>query len=533
MTDGYKTMELQKEDLEKFYEDTFWGLQEGTIIKGKIIHINDDGVIVDIGTKCEGLVPAAEFSAVELNKLKPGSEIEVYIVNAENFEDFIRLSKERATRIKIWEMLEEAFQKGTHIEGKITGKVKGGMTVDVEGVNAFLPGSHIDLKSSADTDHLMGQVSTFKVIKINTKKSNVIISRRIILEEQREERRKETLVNLKEGTVIKGTVKNLTDYGAFFDLGGVDGLLHISDMSWGRISHPGELFRIGGTADLIVLKFDQETERVTLGFKQRKPDPWSKAEEKYPPGTKVTGKIINIVDYGIFIELEEGLEGLVHVTEFEWLEKVKKPSKYFSIGDTVEAIILNVNCTDKRISLSIKQLKPNPWESVKQKYSVGQKISGEVKSFTDFGAFISLEEGIDSLLHISDISWTKHIKHPSEVLQKGQDIEVVILNIDTEKERLAVGLKELTPDPWIEEIPNKFHEGENVNGKIVKISSAGLFLELEGEVEGLVYSSEIEMAQDQKIEDTFKTGEELNARIIKVDLSERKIGLSMKTDLEV
>lgn len=525
-------MEPQMEDLERFYADTFKGLQEGSIIKGTILQIREDGIIVDIGTKCEGFIPSLEFSAEESCNLKQGDEIEVYVMHAGNFDDFVSLSKEKASKIKTWEILEDAYHKGSQIEGKIVGKIKGGMTVDIAGVKVFLPGSQIDLKSSRDTDHLIGQVCDFKVIKINNKRSNVIVSRRILLEEERDKNRKEVLAKLKEGTIVNGVVKNLTDYGAFIDLGGVDGLLHISDMSWGRISHPGELFRIGGAVEVIVLKFDREAERVTLGYKQNKPDPWTKAGEKYNPGKKVIGKVINIVDYGIFIELEEGLEGLVHVTEFDWIEKVKKPSKYFSIGETVEAVILNVNSVDKRISLSIKQLKPNPWDTIKQKYSLGQKITGMVKSFTDFGAFISLDEGIDTLLHISDISWTKHIKHPSETLKKGQNIEVVILSIDTEKERITVGIKELTPDPWIQEIPDKYKLGDHKNGKIVKITNFGLFIELEGGIEGLIYSSEIEKPADEKLEDMFKIGAELSARIIKVDISERKIGLSMKTIME-
>jgi len=522
-------MELQKEELERLYAETFKGLQENTILKGKIIQVKQEGIIVDIGTKCEGFVPSVELSEEERNNLKQGDEIDVYVMDIRNLNGFISLSREKATRIKTWEMLEDAFHNGLPIEGKIIGKVKGGMTADICGVKAFLPGSHIDLKSPKDTDHLIGQVCAFKVLKVNSKRSNVIVSRRTILEEQRNELRKETLAKIKEGALIQGAVKNLTDYGAFIDLGGVDGLLHISDMSWGRVSHPGELFRIGDTIEVIVLKFDREAEKVTLGYKQKKPDPWTNAEEKYPEGKKVVGKVINIVDYGIFIELEEGLEGLVHVTEFDWLEKVKKPSKYFSIGDAVEAVVLSVSSHDKKISLSIKQLKPNPWEVIKQEYHVGQKITGRVRNFADFGAFISLDEGIDALLHISDISWTKHINHPSEVLKKGQKIEVVILSIDPQKERIAVGLKELTPDPWVEEIPNKYKLGDAVKGKIIKKADFGLFVELEGGVEGLIYSSEIEKNQEEESDDIFKIGTELTARIIKVDTSNRKIGLSMKT----
>ena len=522
-------MELQREDLEKLYADTFRGLQEGAILKGKVLQIKQEGIIVDIGTKCEGFIPAGELSAEELNNLKQGDEIEVYVTDARHFDEFVRLSMKKASRIKTWEILEDAYHNGVPINGKIVGKVKGGMTVEIEGVKAFLPGSQIDLKSLKGTDHLIGSVCTFKVIKVNNKRSNVIVSRRLILEEQRDKLRKETLAKLEEGTQVSGVVKNLTDYGAFVDLGGVDGLLHISDMSWGRVSHPGELFSIGDVIDVIVLKFDSETAKVTLGYKQKKPDPWSNVEGKYPIGKKVVGKIINIVDYGIFIKLEEGLEGLIHITEFDWLEKVKKPSKYFSIGDTVEAVILNVNSTDKRISLSIKQLKPNPWEAIKQRYSIGQKVTGKVRSFTDFGAFISLDEGIDVLLHISDISWTKHLTHPSDILKKGQNIEVVILSIDTEKERIAVGLKELSTDPWIEEIPNKYKLGEQVKGKIVRISDFGLFVELEEGVEGLIYSTEIEKNQEENFDEIFKIGTELTARIIKIDTSERKIGLSIKT----
>lgn len=522
-------MEPQQEELEKLYADSFKGLQEGEVINGRIVQVRQDGVIVDIGTKCEGFIPAVEFSPDERNGLKRGDDIDVYVINARNFDDFVHLSKERAAKIKTWELLEEAFEKGLNVEGKIVGKVKGGMTVEIADVNAFLPGSQIDLKSSRDTDHLLGQVCTFKVIKLNSKRSNVIVSRRVILEEQREKLREKTLAHLQEGEIVEGIVKNLTDYGAFVDLGGVDGLLHISDMSWGRISHPGELFSIGDKIDILVLKFEQESQRVTLGYKQKTPDPWTEAEAKYPLMQKVTGKIINIVEYGIFIELEEGLEGLIHVTELDWLEKIKKPSKYFSIGDTVEALVLNVNSAEKRASLSIKQLKPNPWELIKHKYSVGQKITGIVKSFTDFGAFISLDEGVDALLHVSDMSWSKNVKPPIDILKKGQEIEVVILNIDVEKERIAVGLKNLTPDPWIEDVSSKYRLGDHVKGKVVKISNFGLFVEIEEGIEGLIHSADIENIDNSKIEETFKIGTELTARIIKVDTSERKIGLSMVT----
>lgn len=435
-------MKLQKQELERLYAETFQGIQEGAILKGKIIRKTAEGVIVDIGYKCEGIIYLTEFSQDELGALKHGSEVDVYVVDETTKDGFIPLSKDRATKIKTWEMLEDAFYKGLSVEGKIVGEVKGGMTVDIGGVKAFLPGSHIDLKVLKDTEHLIGQVFPFKVIKVDNKRSNVIVSRRLLLEEEREILKKKTLAFLKEGAIVQGIVKNITDYGAFIDLGGVDGLIHISDMSWGRISHPGELFGIGDIVEVVVLKFDREAERVFLGYKQKKPDPWLMAEEKYLPNKVVRGKIITIVDYGLFIELEEGIEGLVHVTEFDWSERVKKPSRYFSIGDTVEAVVLNVSSTERKISLSIKQLKPNPWELIKQRYTVGQKVSGRVKSLTDFGAFITLNEGVDALLHISDISCNKQIKHPSEVLKKGQRIEAIILSIEPEKERMSLGLRE-------------------------------------------------------------------------------------------
>ncbi len=523
-------MELQREDLEKLYAETFRGLQAGEITRGKIIQIKQEGILVDVGYKSEGIIPAEELSEEEFKTFKPGGEVEVYITGIRDSYGFMVLSKERATKIKTWDMLQEAYEKGLSIEGKIIGKVKGGMTVYVEGIRAFLPGSHIDIKPLKDKDmnNLMDRSFPFKIIKINHNRSNVILSRRVLLEEERGKLRGQTLSKLQEGAIVTGVVKNLTDYGAFVDLGGVDGLLHISDMSWGRISHPGELFSIGDSVDVIVLKFDQESERVTLGYKQKKPDPWTMAEEKYPQGKKVTGKVISITDYGIFVELEEGLEGLVHVTELDWMEKVKKPSKYFSVGDTVEAVVLKIAKDDKRISLSIKQLKPNPWHLISQTYKVGQIVTGKVRSFTDFGAFVSLEEGIDALLHISDMSWTKHIKHPADFLKRGQKIDAVVLSIEPEKERMALGLRNLTPDPWIEEIPDKYKLGDYVEAKIIRIADFGLFVELEGDIEGLIYLSEIEKPSDKKIDEIYKVGDDVTARIIKIDVSERKIGLGMK-----
>lgn len=516
-------------ELEKLYADTFRRLKERAIIRGNVLQIKPDGIIVDVGTKCEGFIPLGELLENEHDHLKPGDDIEVFVENLHDVNGFVKLSRQKAEGIKTWDMLEDAFNKGLPVKGKITGKVKGGMTVTIGGISAFLPGSHIDIKATKNTDHLLGKSCAFKVININHKGSNVIVSRRALMEEERSKLREQTLGTLQEGAIVTGTVKNLTDYGAFIDLGGIDGLLHISDMSWGRISHPGELFSIGDSIEVVILSFNPEAGKVTLGYKQKRPDPWISVEERYPAGTKVMGKVITTTDYGIFIELEEGVEGLIHVSEIDWVEKSLKPSKYFSVGDKVEAVILKVNREDKKISLSIKQLKPNPWELAKNKYTVGQRITGKVKSFADFGAFIALEEGIDALLHISDISWVKRVKHPSDVLKKGQQIEVAVLTVEPEKERISVGLKELTPDPWLQAIPDKYKLGDTVSGKVSTVVEFGIFVELEDGVEGLVHRSEIEKRPDEKMEDLFKTGDEVTARIINVNTAERKIDLSMKT----
>ncbi|RJQ51782.1 MAG: 30S ribosomal protein S1 [Nitrospiraceae bacterium] len=523
-------MEQQQfNDLEKLYADTFRRLKERAIVKGSVLQVKPEGIIVDVGTKCEGFIPLSELLENELTCLKPGDDIEVFIENLHDANGFVKLSRQKAEGVKTWDLLEGAFNKGLPVNGKITGKVKGGMTVSIGGVSAFLPGSHIDIKATRNADHLIGKNCAFKILNINHKGSNIIVSRRALLEEERSKLREQTLCTLKEGSVVKGVVKNLTDYGAFIDLGGIDGLLHISDMSWGRISHPGELFSIGDSVEVVILSFNPEAGKVTLGYKQKRPDPWNSVEEQYPVGGKIMGKVITTTDYGIFVELEEGVEGLIHVSEIDWVEKSLKPSKYFSIGDKVEAVILRVSKEEKKISLSIRQLKPNPWEIAKNKYAVGQRITGKIKNLADFGAFIALEEGIDALLHISDISWVKRIKHPSDVLKKGQQVEVVIRSIEPEKERISVGLKDLTPDPWLHEIPGKYRAGDAVSGKVVNVVDFGVFVELEDGVEGLVHISEIEKNQNERLEDSFRTGDEVTARVINVNPAERKIDLSMKT----
>jgi small subunit ribosomal protein S1 len=516
-------MELKNEELERLYAETFHGIEVGSILTGKVISIKPDSVIVDVGYKSEGIIRGSEFSAGELSGLKEGDDIEVFVEDIVDAEGMLILSKERASKIKAWATLEECLKNNTPIEGTIVEKTKGGAFVDISGVRAFLPGSHVDLRPVKDIDALMGQKMLFKVLKINSRRSNVIVSRRLYLEEERQKKRAETLEKLKEGALMKGVVKNITDYGVFVDLGGVDGLLHISDISWGRITHPSSHFAVGDEIEVIVLQYDKENEKVTLGYKQKRPDPWSNVDEKYPPGTKVTGKVVGITDYGAFIEIEEDLEGLVHATEIDWASRPKHPSKYLTIGQTVEALVLKTDKAERRLSLSIKQLKPSPWQLVSERYRVGQVITGKIRGITEFGAFVGLAEGVDALIHISDLSWTKHIRHPSEVLKKGQTVEAVVLNIEPEKERMALGIKQLTPDPWINEIPKKFKLGDEVKCKVLRITDFGIFVEFDGEVEGLIYSSEI-----IKTEEPIKEGDELWARIIKIDLTNRKMGLSMK-----
>ncbi|MFN3396160.1 MAG: 30S ribosomal protein S1 [Thermodesulfovibrionales bacterium] len=516
-------MEIKNNEMEKLYAETFHRIEEGEILKGRVIHVRHDGIMVDIGYKSEGFIPAEEFSPTELQSVNIDDTLDVYVVDIQDSEGIVLLSREKALKIKAWESLESALEKGQLLEGFICGKAKNGFNVDILGIKAFLPASQIDNKSLKEIDSLIGKTMKFKILKLDQKKSSVLVSRKAAAEEERQERKMETLGKLREGARLKGVVKNITDYGVFVDLGGIDGLLHISDISWGRLSHPSEVFKIGDSVEVIVLKFDPDNERVTLGYKQKRPDPWLSVNEKYPVGLRVKGKVTSITDYGAFIELEEGVEGLVHVSEMDWLPRPKHPSKYLEVGEFIDAMVLKVDKEERRISLSIKQLKPSPWEVISRKYKVGDKVSGKVKSLTEFGAFVGLPEGVDGLIHISDMSWTRHINHPSEILRRGQKIEAIVLNIEPDKERIALGLKQLTPDPWLKEIPERYTLGTEVRCKVLKSSEFGLFVEIEGEVEGLVYSSEI-----LKREEPYKEGDEIIARIIKIDTDERKIGLSMK-----
>jgi small subunit ribosomal protein S1 len=515
-------MELNNSELEKLYEESFHEIEPGSLIKGKVISVKENGVVVDVGYKSEGFVPREEFSEEEVAGIRAGDPIEVFVQDVSDSEGMVVLSRRKAVRLKAWESIEEAVKNDEAVDGVILARTKGGLFVDVYGVKAFLPGSHVGAKAN-ELDSLIGKKFQFKIIKTNNKRSSLVVSRRVLVDAERAKKKEETLKRLEEDAVLKGTVKNITDYGAFVDLGGIDGLLHISDMSWGRISHPSEMLHVGQEIEVLVLKYDPATEKVTLGYKQKMQDPWMNVDVKYPAGSRVQGKVVSITDYGAFIKVEEGLEGLVHVSEMDWAPKPKHPSKYVQVGDEVEALVLKADRDERRLSLSIKQLKPSPWQLVAVNYTQGKVISGKVKSITDFGAFVGLPEGVDGLIHISDISWTRHIKHPSELLKKGQKVDAVVLSVEPEKERMALGIKQLKADPWTGEIPENFHLGDEVKCKVLRLTDFGIFVEMPGEVEGLVYASET-----LKREEPMNEGEEIWARIIKIDLENRKIGLSMK-----
>jgi len=516
-------MDLDRDDLKDLYEQSFKDVHEGSIIKGTVIAVMDDSIVLDIGYKSEGFVPLDEFSEAEQKEIKPGDQFDVYIQKLRDSEGTVSLSRNRALRIKAFNRLQTYYKEGTPVKGIITEPVKGGFYVEIEGTKAFLPGSQLDIKPMKDSSSLLGKEFDFRIIKLNPKMSNIIVSRRALIEEERKSLREETVKHITEGAVLNGTVKNITDYGVFVDLGGIDGLLHISDISWGRISHPSEVFKVGDTVDVIVLQYNAETDKVTLGYKQHRPDPWSDVDTKYPAGAKVKGKITSITDYGAFLEIEEGVEGLIHISEFDWSPRPKHPSKYVSKGEEIEAVVLRSKSTERRLSLSIRELKPKPWDLVAKNYVVGQKISARIRSLTEFGAFVGLPEGVDALIHISDISWTRHIKHPSEVLKRGQTVDAVILSIDTAHEKMALGIKQLKEDPWEKDIPERYTVGEVVTCRVLRMTDFGIFVEINDEVEGLVYASETEPSGTEPGE-----GETITARIIKIEPEERKIGLSMK-----
>jgi len=518
---------MKEESFQELYEESLKSIKEGEVVRGNIIQITDDYVMVDIGYKSEGQIRISEFKDEDGDiAAKVGDEVDVLLEYHEDENGEIVLSKEKATKIKVWDEISKIYKDDGVIDGRIVSKVKGGLSVDI-GVQAFLPGSQVDLRPVRNLDSLIGQQCQFKILKYNKKRRNVVLSRRVLLEKEREALKSDTLDRLEEGKVLKGVVKNITEYGVFVDLGGIDGLLHITDMSWGRVGHPSEMCSIGDSIKVIVLNFDPEKERVSLGLKQLTDDPWSSVDDRYPEGARVTGRVVSLTDYGAFVELEPGIEGLIHVSEMSWTAKVRHPSKVVSVGDIVEAVVLNLNKDNKRISLGMKQVEPNPWDVIGEKYPVGTTIQGKIKNITDFGLFIGIDEGIDGLVHISDLSWTKRIKHPSELYKKGEEIQAIVLNIDKENERFSLGVKQLSADPW-EDIPKRYPVGSSVVGTVTNVTDFGLFVEIEEGIEGLVHVSEISKEKIKTPVGIFQEGQEVTAKVVNIGREERKIGLSLK-----
>jgi small subunit ribosomal protein S1 len=496
------------------------------VIKGTVVNITETHVVVDIGTKSEGMVPIAEVKDHEGNvPFKAGDEIGVMVERGQTEEGYTKLSYERAARLRAWDEIEKAYNEKRSIKGRVIDRVKGGLSVDILGARAFLPGSQVDVRPVRNLDGYKGQEIEVRVIKLNKKRGNVVVSRKQMLDEEITEKRTKTLEHLEEGSVLTGSVKNLTDYGAFVDLGGIDGLLHITDMSWGRLTHPRDLVQVGDEIQVKVLKFDKDKQRVSLGFKQLTPDPWTDAAQRYPVGAKVKGRIISVTDYGAFVELEQGIEGLVHVSEMTWSKRMKHPSKIVNVGDEVETVVLNVNPTERRISLGLKQLESNPWETLGEKYPVGSEVEGRVRNLTDFGAFIEIEDGIDGLVHVSNLSWTKRVKHPSEVLKKGDKVKAAVLAIEPEHRRLSLGIKQLQPDVW-ETFFKQHRIGDVVHGKVLRVASFGAFVEIAEGIEGLCHNSEA--TDDAGAGMKLEPGVEHDFRIIKMNPEEKKVGLSIR-----
>ncbi|MBF0232518.1 MAG: 30S ribosomal protein S1 [Desulfamplus sp.] len=521
------TGEETMDELMGIYEESFKRFEEGQVVTGIIIAVDRDHVLVDVGYKSEGQIAIHEFRDEQGNvNVNLNDEVEVMVEVWDEEEETVILSKEKAAKVKVWDAIKDIYESDGIIEGVITSRVKGGFSVDI-GLPAFLPGSQADLRPIRNMDEMVGQTYTFKVLKYNRKRSNIVLSRRIILENQREQARTETLDSIENDKVMMGVVKNITEYGIFVDLGGVDGLLHITDISWGRVKHPSELFSVGDKIKVKILSFDFEKERVSLGMKQLTPDPWTTAQSKYPVGSKVKGKVVSLTDYGAFVELEEGVEGLIHVSEMSWTRKVRHPSKMVSVGEEVEAVVLDLKPDNRRISLGIKQTVENPWEVISEKYPVGTVIEGKIKNITDFGLFIGIDDDIDGLVHISDISWTKRIKHPSEVYKKNDIIQAVVLDIDKASERFSLGIKQTQPDPW-ETVGQRYRVGTEISGMITNVTDFGVFVELEEGIEGLVHVSEISKEKIKTPVDQFKTGEAITARVMNINSDERRIGLSIK-----
>jgi len=520
--------QLSEDQFKQFFDDYMGdqGIKEQSVVTGQVIAISSDWVTIDINYKAEGLIPLSEFKTQEGEaKVEIGDKVDVYFDQIGGDDGALVLSKEKADLMKAWEEISGAVERDEIVTGKIIARVKGGLSVDI-GVKAFLPGSQVDLRPVKNLDKMINVEYDFKIIKFNKKRGNIVLSRRVLLEQERDSQRVETIERLRQDAILTGIVKNITDYGAFIDLGGIDGLLHITDMSWGRVNHPSEMFEVGQSVEVKVLRFDSESQRVSLGFKQIRPDPWSDAEFKYPVGAIVRGKVVSIPDYGAFVELEDGIEGLVHISEMTWNKRVKHPSKLVDIGDTIEAKVLGMDVENKRISLGMKQLEANPWELVEQQYPVGAIVQGNVRNITDFGIFVGIEEGIDGLVHISDLSWSQRIRHPGERYQKGDEVEARVLAIDKENERFSLGIKQLSEDPWYT-IHGRYFLGQVVQGKVVHRADFGIFVEVEEGIEGLVHLSELHQ-EGENWDEQYPLGQIVKAEVIHIDSHERKISLSEK-----
>jgi len=515
------------ESLMDMYEESFKRFEEGEVVTGKIISIDKDQVLVDVGYKSEGQIRISEFRDEDGNiKANVGDSVDVMVEWWDDEEERVILSKEKAAKVKVWEDIKTSYDKDATVEGVIVSRVKGGFSVDI-GVQAFLPGSQADLRPIRNLDEMVGKTFDFKILKYNRKRSNIVLSRRAILEQERENKRSATLSAIHEGKVVEGVVKNITEYGVFVDLGGMDGLLHITDISWGRVKHPSELFSVGDMITVKILNLDVERERVSLGMKQLIEDPWATAIEKYPVGSRINGTVVSLTDYGAFVELEEGIEGLIHVSEMSWTRKIRHPSKVVSIGEVAEAVVLDIKPENRRISLGMKQAVPNPWDVISEKYPVGTTIEGKIKNITDFGLFIGIDEGIDGLVHISDISWTKRIKHPSELYKKGEVIQAIVLDIEKEHERFSLGIKQLQTDPW-KTVAERYEVGKEITGTVTNLTDFGVFIELEEGIEGLVHVSEIGKEKIKTPIGRFNVGDVITAKVMNINSDERRIGLSIK-----
>jgi small subunit ribosomal protein S1 len=514
----------QVDDILKDYDKSLEGLEEGQVVKGRILRITDKEVIIDVNFKSEGIIPLSEFKNVQ--DYKPGDEIDVFLEQVEDSEGQIILSKSRADFLKVWDKIYDVFEKQETVEGRLVRRIKGGVVVDLFGVDAFLPGSQIDLRQIPDMDAIIGQSFSFRVIKVNKTRRNIVVSRRVILEEDRSAQREKILAELDKGQVREGTVKNITDFGAFIDLGGVDGLLHITDMSWGRVNHPSEIVALGDKLQVKVLDFNENKERISLGLKQLSEHPWKGIEDKFPEGSKVRGKIVSITDYGAFMELEKGIEGLIHISEMSWTQHIKHPSKIVGIGDIVEAVVLKIDKESQKISLGFKQLEPDPWENVPSEFPVGTTLKGKVRNIAAFGAFVELKEGVDGLIHVSDMSWTKKVNHPGELLKKGDTVEVKVLDIDQEKRRISLGVKQLTEDPW-GDLAKEYTVGVEFEGcEVARILDRGIVVNIKDEVEGLIPLNQLgeEVNHPSRV---YKVGDKVPATVIEFDMEGRKIVLSI------